>query len=448
MRIIIAGAGDVGFHLARQLSQENQHITVIDLEESQLERVDAAAEVLTINGSATSFEILNKARVAETDLLLAVTSNEQVNLVTAIMARKLGAKQTLARISNGEYVGPTPGFDFRDIGIDHLIYPEELAAREIVNLIERAAATDIHEFENGKLTLIGLRLDGQARILHRTIQDVMQDFEGMDFRIVLISRGGRTRIPNRDDVLVPGDQIIVITKSEGLKQILRLAGKEKTRFHNIMILGGGKIGRACARMLQERYNIKLIESHPDKALDLADQLDRTLVLQGDGRDVDLLEEEAIQDMDAFISVTEDSETNIISSLLAREHGVQKTIAYVENAEYANFSHTVGINSLINKKLIAANYITRLVRKTNIVALTNIQGMDAEVLEFIVPENNKRITKGPLMDLKFPPGAIIGGIVRDEEVIIAVGKTRIKPRDRVVVFVLPGSIQAVEELFGQ
>lgn len=443
MRILIAGVGDVGYHLAGQLSGQH-HITVIDPDEDKLERVDTAAEVLTIAGSATSPTALAQARVADADLFLAVTSVEEVNITAAVLAKQMGAKQTLARVSTGEFVSEDCRVDFGAIGIDHLIYPEELAAREIVNLIKRAAATDIHEFEDGKLTLIGLRLDKEAPLMKRTLIEIMMEFAEFPFRIVLVKRGSRTYIPDREEKFCEGDQIIVMTKPEGLPHVLKLAGKEKTVFKNIMILGGGKIGRSCVRFLENSYNVKMLESDPQKALELADQFREALIINGDGRDMELLEEEGVAEMDAFVAVTEDAETNIISCLLAREIGVRKTLAYVENMEYSQLTRAIGIDVLINKKLIAANEITRFVRRSEIVALTSIQGLDAEVLEFIVPPG-ARLTKAPLKDLNFPPGVILGGVIRGSEASIAVGNTKIEPNDRVVVFVLPGRIAATEDL---
>jgi len=446
MRIVISGVGDVGFHLARQLSQENHHITVIDPDESKLERADAACQVLTISGSSTSLNNLRDAEVGEADLLLAVSSSEEVNITTCILAKKMGARKTLARVSNAEYVAEDAIINFAELGVDHMIYPEDLAAQEIVKLIERAAATDIHDFENGRLTVIGLRLEDTAPVVRRTIQEISQELgSDIDFRIVLINRGGKTTIPSYDMELRAGDQIILMTKPEGLKTVLKLAGKEKTKFSNIMILGGGKIGRACALLMQHKFNVKLLELDSDKSMELADKLDHTLVINGDGRDMELLDEESIKDMDAYIAVTEDAETNIISSLMAREMGVKKTITYVENAEYTQLTQAIGIDSLINKKLIAANVITRYVHHTEIISLSQIHGMDAEVMEFVVPPDSL-VTRAPVRELKFPRGGILGGVVRGSEAFIAVGDTRIMAQDRVVVFVLPGCIKAVEEFF--
>ncbi|MCB1172190.1 MAG: Trk system potassium transporter TrkA [Leptospiraceae bacterium] len=444
MKIVIAGAGSVGLYLAKGLADEHL-ITMIDVNESTLNYAESVAEVMTINGSATSFATLKEANIAQADLFLAVTSVEQTNLVTAMLAKKMGAGMCLARVKNPEYVADNPPFDLAELGIDHIIYPEGLVAKEISNLIRRASATDIHEFEDGKLTLLGIRMDDDGEILNKALQEVMRTVENVRFRIVLIKRKGNTIIPTRDVKLLAGDQVIVVAKPDGIGRILELTGKSRTRYKNIMILGGGKIGKACACDLENEFNVKLIESDIKVAYSLADDLDKTLILQGDGRDMQLLEDEAISEMDVFVAVTGDAETNIIASLMARQSGVKKTIAHVENTDYNKITNIIGIDALLNKKRIAAGSIQRLVHKANVVELFQIHGMDAEVLEYIV-EPGSPITKELVKDLKFPKGAILGGYVRGKEVEIIVGNTQIQANDRVVVFTLHNCVQNVENFF--
>lgn len=444
MKIVIAGAGDVGLHIAKGLAEEH-HITMIDKSESKLTYAESAVEIISVLGSATSFEILKQADVASADLFIGVTSNEQTNLVIAMLAKQLGADKSLARVKNAEYVSADSPVDLTKLGIDHLIYPEELVAREISHLIRRAAATDIHEFEDGKLTLLGIRMDDDGEILNRALQEVMRTVKNVRFRIVLIKRKGSTIIPSRDVKLKAGDQVMVIAKPEGIGRILELTGKSKTHYKNIMILGGGRMGKACAKDLEKDFNVKLIESNIKVAYELADELDKTLILQGDGRDMQLLENEGMSDMDVFVAVTGDAETNIISSLMARQFGVKKTIVHVENADYDKLTSVIGIDVLVNKKIIAADSIQRLVHRANIVELIHIHGMDAEVLEMIVAEGSP-ITKAPIRDLKFPKGAILGGFIRDDVVEIIVGDTHIQANDRVVVFTLHNCIQNVENFF--
>lgn len=445
MKIIIAGAGEVGYHLAKQLSLDEHDITIIDIDSSRLEKISTSLDVLTLTGSSTVISILKAARVETTDLLVAVTSSEAVNINTAIFAKKLGAQKTIARVSSDEYISADYTDMFKHLGVDNLIYPEDLAAIELVKLVERAAATDVIEFENGLLTLIGLKLDKNAKVIHKTMKDAAAEFNTVDFRIVAIQRGLRTIIPSGNDIFLPNDQIFVVTNTGGHDKILELAGKDKKKIENMMILGGGKIGRKAAKLLEDDINIKIIEKGKERSIELADILQKALVIQGDGRDIDLLAQEGIVDMDGFIAVTEDAETNIITCLMAKHLGVTKTIALVDNVDYIPLTQTIGLDSLINKKLITASSISRFIRKASILSIATLQGIDAEVVEYIVGENAK-VTKAPIRDTKFPKNVILGGYVRKGEGFIAVGDTQLLPGDKVVVVALPDEFSKVEKLF--
>jgi len=445
MRIIIAGMGDVGYHLAKQLSQESHDIIAIDTSQQRLSYTDSMTDVMTVNGSSTSIKVLLDAKVDKADLLVAVTSSEEVNIATAILGKKLGAKKTIARIGNAEYQDPKVGVNFSEIGIDFMIYPEELAAIETVNLIQRTAATDILEFEKGKLTVMGLRLDKIAPIMHKKIFEVAQEYQSVDFRIVAIYRNFRTIIPSGNDRFLPNDQVFVITTQSGIETVLKLAGKENIKFENIMVLGGGKIGRRVAKLLEKSMKVKLIESDEEKSFELADMLQDTLVIKGDGRDIDLLAQEGIVDMDAFIALTEDAETNIITCLMAKHLGVKKAIALVDKVDYIPLTQTIGLDSLINKKLIAANSISRFIRRGEVLAIASLEGIDAEVLEYVATSDSPA-TKKKVKDLHFPNDAIIGGVIRGEESFIIVGDSQIKPNDKVVVFSLPGAARKTEKFF--
>ncbi|MGD8307478.1 MAG: Trk system potassium transporter TrkA, partial [Ignavibacteria bacterium] len=397
MKIIIAGMGDVGYHLAKELSSESHDIIAIDNDQQRLMRIDSMADILTINGSSTSLKTLNESDAGKADIFVAVTSSEEVNIASAIMAKNLGAKKTITRIANADYLADNASVNFRELGIDFMIYPEELAAQETVNLIRRTAATDLLEFENGKVSVMGLRLDKAAPITNKTLTEVAQEHQQIDFRVVAIYRNFRTIIPSGRDRFLANDQIFAITKPEGIELILKLAGKENINFDNIMILGGSKIGRRVAELLQKEMTIKLIESNQDKSLSLADELQATLVIQGDGRDIDLLAQEGIIDVDAFVAVTEDAETNIITCLMAKHLGVKKAIGLVDKADYVPLTQTIGLDSLISKKLIAATKILHFIHRGEIVAQTTLEGLDAQLFEYVA-QPNSLITMKPVKDL--------------------------------------------------
>lgn len=445
MKIIIAGAGEVGYHLAKQLSIEEHDITIIDIDAARLDRIGTNSDVLTILGSATDLSILKSAKVDSTDLVVAVTSSESINVNSAIFSKKLGAKKTIARVANDEYISGDYIDMFKNLGVDNLIYPEDLAAVELVKLVERAAATDVVEFENGLLTLIGLKLDKNAKVLHKTMEETAKEYHSVDFRIAAIHRGLRTIIPSGKDIFLPNDQIFVITTPDGHDKILQLAGKDKKKITNMMILGGGQIGSKAAQLLEDEINIKIVEKDKKKSTALAERLQKALVIQGDGRDLDLLAQEGIVDMDGFIAVTEDAETNIITCLMAKHLGVQKTIALVDNVDYVPLTQTIGLDALINKKLIAASNISRFIRKANILSIATLQGIDAEVFEYVVKENSK-ITSNAVKDLKFPKNAIIGGYIRNGIGHITLGDTKIEAGDKVVIVALPDDYSKVEKFF--
>ncbi len=445
MRIIIAGMGDVGYQLAKQLSIESHDIIAIDLDQDRLSYSDQMADILTINGSSTSVSVLKQAGIDKADLLVAVTASEEVNITTAIIGKKLGVKRTIARIFNDEYLEPESGVNFNELGVDFMIYPEGLAAIETVNLINRTAATDVLEFEDGKLSVMGIRLDKNAPIIHKKIFEVTQQFQNVDFRVVAIHRNFRTIVPRGNDQFLANDQVFVISKPQGHDAILRLSGKENIQFNNIMILGGGKIGRRVASLLSDKMTVKLIDNDTDKAFELADQLPNTLVIKGDGRDIDLLAQEGIIDVDAFVALTEDAETNIISCLMAKHLGVKKAIALVDKVDYIPLTQTIGLDSLINKKLTAANNIVRFIKKGGLVSYSTLEGIDAVLLEYVA-QPGSHITQSNLAKLELPKGTIIGGFIRNDEGHIGVGDSKINAGDKVVVFSLPDAVEKLEKFF--
>ncbi|WP_435134107.1 Trk system potassium transporter TrkA [Formosa sp. A9] len=448
MKIIIAGAGEVGFHLAKLLSYESQEITLIDINKESLMYADTHLDIKVIKGDSTSISILKEARVSQSDLVIAVTASETTNITVCVLAKQLGAKKTIARISNTEFIHHQEEVGFTKFGIDELISPEALAASEIKLLLDQSAFNDSYEFEEGALTMVGLNMPKTVTFVGKTVKEAAQIFPEIHFVPIAIQRSGTqfTIIPRGDTVFKAGDNVVFIASEGGAEELCKLTGKMNTEVKNVMILGGSKIGYKAARDLSSSsIRVKLIEKNKDRAFDIADELPNVLVINGDGRNVDVLEEEYLSDMDAFIAVTGNSETNIMSCLVAKSKNVRKTIALVENMDYFELSQSIGIDTLINKKLLAANNIFRYIRKGDVVAMTKLNNMHAELLEFKV-KSKSLICDRVIKDIDFPRSAIIGGIIRNGKGIIALGDFKISEGDRVVVCCLPQSIKQVEKLF--
>lgn len=448
MKIIIAGAGEVGFHLAKLLSYESQDITLIDCNKENLSYADNHLDIRVIKGDATSLAILKEARVASSHLLISVTSSETINITICALAKQLGAKRTIARISNTEFIDNTEDVQFSKLGIDELISPEALAASEIELLLNESAFNESFEFEDGALTMLGMNLSRTASFVGKSVKEAAAVFPEIHFVPIAIQRFGTqyTVIPRGDTVFKEGDQVYFITSAGGVDELYKLSGKVKEPIRDVMILGGSNIGQKTAKSLCEhKFNVKLIEKRKDKAFEIADDIPQALIINGDGRNVELLQEEDIDDMDAFVAVTGNSETNIMSCLMAKSKGVKKTVALVENMDYFQLSQSIGVDTLVNKKLITANAIFRYIRKGEVVAFTQLNNLNAELVEFEVKEKS-RVCNKEIKDLDFPRSAIIGGVIREDKGLIALGDFKIQAKDKVVVCCLPRSISKVERLF--
>lgn len=448
MKIIIAGAGEVGFHLAKLLSYESQDITLIDCNKDSLSYADTHLDIRVLRGDATSISVLKDAQVERSDLVIGVTASETTNITLCMLAKQLGCKRTIARISNAEFIRNKESIKFSDLGIDELISPEALAATEIQLLLNQSAFNNTYEFEEGLLIMVGVSLPKSAPFVGKSVKEAAKVFPELHFMPIAIQRMGTqyTIVPRGDTVFKENDQVYFITSREGLDELYKLTGKEKKEIKSVMILGGSKVGFKTARDLcKKKFNVKLIEKNKEKAFDLADELPSALIINGDGRNVELLEEENLEAMDAFVAVTGNSETNIMSCLVAKSKNVKKTIALVENVDYFQLSHSIGIDTLLNKKLLAANNIFRHIRKGEIVAMTRLNNLNAEILEFIVKPTSQ-VNGQIVRELNFPREATIGGVIRDDEGIIALGGFKITEGDRVVVCCLPSAIPKIEKLF--
>ena len=448
MKIVIAGAGEVGCHLAKMLSEGYHEITIIDNDEERLALVTESMDVLTVQGNPTSIKVLKSAGVDKADLFVAVNPAKQqdVNLVAAIIAKKLGAKKVTARINEAEYLNYDNKLMFTDMGIDLLFYPEKIAATEIGDLLKQSDVSEFVDFARGQLQMVVFRIDEDSKLLNKTSADLPYDPYNLPFRIVAITRGGETLIPQRDTLFKRGDMAYVVTKKEFVDDLMALSGKHYLDIKRLTILGGGRIGEMVAAQFEKNAEfVKIIEINRERCEVLSENLNRTLVINGDGRNSDFLYEEDVKSCDAFVAVTSSSETNILACVAAKKMGVAKTIAEVENIEYIKLAEGMGVDAVINKKIITAGRIFRFTMSNKVRTVKVIGGSDAEVIEYIVnPES--QITKAPIGELNLPQDAIIGGIIRGNEAIIASDQTLIRPYDRVVIFALPTALGKIEKFF--
>ena len=437
MRIVISGVEEMGNHLAKMLSGNGHDITIIDQDPKLLAELSNFADVITIEGEATTFATLRKAAVRKCDLFIAVDSIENDNILSAMMAKQLGAKKSIARIDNNEYLEPNNKEMFINMGIDYLLYPEKLAAEEVINLLGHTATTEFVDFSGGKLSLVVFRLEPNSSLVGEPIAGFDEE-QPLNYRTVAIMRDGDTIIPKQGDSYMVGDMVYAIARHDSVSSVMELSGKGNVRVNNMIILGGSRIGVQIAQALQDSVNIKLIDYNADKAYRLAEMLDRTLIIHQDGRDTDAMMEEGLANMDAFIAVTGRSETNILTAMLAKRMGVKRVIAEVENMNYINIADSVGVDTIINKKIVTASNIFRFTMSTDVLAIKCLTGSDAEVLEFIVKPNSPA-TKSTIGQMGLPEDVIIGGIVRGDRVFIATSNMQINAYDRAVVFAMPSAI---------
>ena len=451
MKIVIAGAGEVGSHLAKMLSNESNDIVVIDSDETRLNALRANTDVVTVEGNPSTLNVLREAGVHEADLFIAVNPSESqdVNIVSAMLAKKLGSQKVTARINNEEYLSYENKYLFTEMGIDLMFYPEKIAAGEIVDLLKRTASTDSMDFARGKLQMAVFKLEEESPLLGMNMADfsAIAAEEGLKFRVVAIARNNETIIPKFDTKFKYHDLVFIISKREGMDMLMRYVGKRNIEVDSVMILGGSPIGEMVARkMAKELRSVKLIEMSKEKCLDLSEKLpDNVIVVNGDGRNSDMLIEESIKDFDAFVAVTNSSETNVLACVAAKRLGVTRTIAEVENLEYIRLAESMGVDAVINKKLITAGRIFKFTLSNKVRFIKYMSGTNAEILEYIVAPDTK-ITKHTLKDMNFPRNAIIGGINRGNESFIAVGDSQIQAYDRVAVFALPEAVKEVDRFF--
>ncbi len=442
MKIVIAGAGEVGTHLAKRLSNENHDIILIDEDREKLNRLEQMYDLLVVEGSPTSINDLREAETNNADLFIGVTPIESQNITACILAHNMGARKVLARINNYEYLLPENQDFFKRLGIDALIYPELLAAKEIVSSIKMNWVRQWMEFSNGALTLIGMKVRANAPIVDQRLMDLTNsEF----YRIVAIQRNSETIIPKGADEIKANDIVYFITTKDYVTNVRDQAGKEVINVKDIMFMGGGNITIKTVQSLPEDMDVKIMERNKAKINNLIEKVDNAMIVNGDASNLDMLQEENIQDMDAFVALTDNSEANILACIAAKRFGLRKTIAEVENIDYIQLAESLDIGTIINKKMLAASYIYQYTLDADVHNVKCLTHVDAEVVE-LTPKEGSPITQAKIMEVKFPKDIFIGGVVRDGKGFIANGHTQIQAGDDVIVFCLSSSFHKLDKLF--
>ncbi len=443
MKIVVVGAGEIGFHLAKRLSTEHD-ITLIDRDLSQITRATEQLDAHVLHGHGTSLSTLREAGLPRADAVAAVTDNDELNLLICQIAKNMGVADTVARVRNHEYTSPNFVIPPEQLGADLIIHPEKETADAVISLLRQSIATDIIKFADGQMELIGIRLDTDSPILRIPLKELSEEVRQLPMRFVAIHRKNRTLIPRGDDILARGDQLFITCAPKILPEIMRITGKTDVKLNDVMILGGGLVGQFVARGLKS-INVKIVESNSEKSEMIADQLPNCLVIHGDGTDVDLLAAEGLIDMDAFIAVTGVDETNIIATLVARHLRVPRTIALVNKMEYMPITPTIGMDAVVSKQLITVNAIMRYIYHRQVASISMLPSIDAQIIEFVAAPGSK-ICKRPLKDIHFPRQSIVGAVISKGIASVPVGSTRIQAGDKVMVFTMPSVLKKVEKLF--
>lgn len=445
MKVIIAGASAIGSYLAKLLSRNDYDITILDEDEAALEQLNRDYDLLTLDRKCTSPRALREAGAAKADLFIAVTADQTANLTACTMAHALGAKKTVAKVDDPEYTEQIDKAFFKEMGIDSVIYPEMLAAKDIINGLKMSWVRQRWDVHNGELVMLGIKLREGCEILNQPLKDI----SGPDdpYHIVAIKRGADTIIPGGNDSLKLYDLAYFMTTRNYIPYIRKIVGKEHyADVKNVMIMGGGNTAVRAVKIMPEYMNVKVLEKNKNRCEELNEILDEdTLVINGDGRDMSLLVEEGIRNTQAFVALTPNAETNILACLTAKRMGVRKTVAMVENVDYVSMAESLDIGTVINKKITTASYIYQMLLDTNVYNIRFLPTADADVAEFIPAEGSK-ITRKPVKDLGLPTGITIGGLVRDEKGMLVSGNTQIQAGDSVVIFAHKMDLKNLERLF--
>jgi len=446
MRIVIIGVGEVGFHVAKALSQEDHDIIVMDIDPVKCKRATESLDVIVVEGNGASPRNLSDANVQDADYVLCLTRVDEVNLIASQQAHELGAKKIIARLRNQQYTARDSIIKPEKFGIDFVIHPEKEACKEIVKLVRHSYATQVMDFEGGRIQMIGIRLDENSPIVGKSVREICEEEQNFKFGIITVLNEGESHVPWSDYIFKASDTAYFIVKTKRLESLMHLLGKEATQTNSIIILGGSKIGRSLAEELEKEMTVRLIESKRDKAEWLASHAKETMIIHGDGTDVELLKSENIQDADSFIAVTESEQTNLLSGMLAHHLGVKQTVIHVSTTEYMPIVHEIGVGSVLSKNMSTVNSILRfIVSDQTDTSVITFDEIDVEVIEFN-PEPGSKVTRVPLEDVKFPEDSIVGMTNHHGTLSIARGSTQLTEEDTVLVFAKSKAVPKLKRLF--
>ncbi|MCM1518111.1 MAG: Trk system potassium transporter TrkA [Pseudoflavonifractor sp.] len=442
MKIVIAGSGEVGTHLAKLLSREEQDVMLVDINRDKLAVIDANYNLMTYRGSPVSFRTLREAGVERCDLFIAVTPYETANVTACAIAKSIGAQKTVARIDNYEFMSAENREFFTRIGVNHLIYPEYLAAQEIITALDRSWVRNWFELHDGELILVGVKLRDNARLIGMQLKELASS---APLHVSAIKRNHETIIPRGDDRILSNDILYFTVRRDHVDSILELCGKADQRMKKVLIMGASRIAIRLAALAGDRLRLKIIDINRETCQRLPEKCPNCEIVCGDARDFEFLREEGIEEMDAFVALSDSSETNILACLTAKEFGVSKTIAEVENIQFISEAENLNIGTIINKKLLASSKIFQLLLDADVNSSKCLALADAEVAEIEVKPRSK-VTKGPVKTLTLSRDMTIAGLIRDGHGMLVNGDTVIQPGDHVVVFCLSGALHKIERLF--
>jgi trk system potassium uptake protein TrkA len=446
MKVLIVGAGEVGFHLAQRLSEENQDVILIESDPERAEFASQQLDVLTIHGNGASLPVLEKAGARGAQLMLAVTSQDEVNLISCLAASRMGVRYTIARISNPEYYAQGSVLSREALGIDLLINPERECAAETLQLLQSAAANDVAQFADGRVQLIGVLVRPGAPVAGRTLAEIGQDRNQFHFVTAAIVRDGQTLIPRGPDRIEAGDQLYLLAPADEAQNVPRIAGYQGYDLRRVMIAGGSTEAEYLAELLEQQgIECTILDNDRRRCVELAERLPKALILHGDATDLELLEMEGVSGIDGFVASTGHDETNMLSSLLAKNVGARKVISLVHKFDYLPIVPKVGVDAAVSPRMATVNAILHYVRRGRVMTVAALKGIEAETIEFSVGPDSA-VTGRALQDIAFPKDAIVGTIIRGDQIIIPKGSDTLLAGDEVIVFALPGAISPLEKLF--